>query len=155
MENIKKFLVQRQAILMVVVSFVGLYLISTGISLAAFTFLIKEPTASLNVTSSRSRIDPSLPKTEECPLNGAKFTRRKEKEAARHTFNITWSPEASVKGQFKNERNKPNLKADAHDNAIVKPKDASLSIIKRDIVRSLIIASLILALETVLYLASK
>jgi hypothetical protein len=61
---------------MMIVSFIGVYLLATGISLAIFSFLKKEPALSSNqVGDARSKIDLSLPKTEECPLNGAKYTK--------------------------------------------------------------------------------
>ena len=67
---------------MMILSFLGLYLISSGASLAIFSYLKGEPavqeTAS-GLESSRSRIDLSLPKTEECPINGGMFTKA-EKE---------------------------------------------------------------------------
>lgn len=63
---------------MVAASFVGLYLLSTGISLAIFSYLGGEPNVSVDIgdglTGSRSKIK-DLPKTEECPINGAKFTK--------------------------------------------------------------------------------
>lgn len=59
-----------------VVSLLGLYLLTTGLSLAVFSFLKKAttPVSSGEVTNTRSKIDPNLPKTEACPINGAKFT---------------------------------------------------------------------------------
>lgn len=76
MENLKtkisKLIASKK--LMMILSFLGLYLLATGVSLAIFSFLKREP-AAVNVGTSRSRIDPSLPKTEECPLNGGKFTK--------------------------------------------------------------------------------
>lgn len=67
-----------QKTLMTVFSFLGVYLLATGISWAAFTFLIKTP-SKIDVVpgqldSTRSRINLDLPKTEECPINGGKFT---------------------------------------------------------------------------------
>jgi hypothetical protein len=62
----------------IVVSFLGIYLISTGTSWAIFSYLKQEPTlspVSEDLVASRSRIDPSLPRTEECPINGAMFTK--------------------------------------------------------------------------------
>lgn len=78
---------------------------------------------------------------------------RKDKETARHAFNISWSPEPSVKGQFNSEAKKVDHKADELKSARIMAKDASFVSSKRDIVKSLLIASLILALEVVLYLA--
>jgi len=62
--------------LMVLLSFLGLYLLSTGSSWALFSFLNQEPGSlfSGNVGDTRSKIDLSLPKTEECPINGQMFT---------------------------------------------------------------------------------
>lgn len=59
-----------------IVGAIILYVVSTGVSYAAFRFLgqgdtavVPSPDADGNVV-----IDPSLPKTEVCPVNGAKFT---------------------------------------------------------------------------------
>ena len=76
MEKIKKFITQHQARLMMAVSFIGVYLLATGISLAIFSFVGKGTgVSSTQVGTTRGRIDPSLPKTEECPINGQKFTK--------------------------------------------------------------------------------
>lgn len=64
--------------IMVFVSFLGLYLLTAGISLAIFTFLKHEPSFSLtsgSLDEARSKISETLPKTEECPINGDKFTK--------------------------------------------------------------------------------
>lgn len=55
----------------------GIYLISAGASYLYFSkgaAAAITPVTSTQVTSARSKIDPSLPKTEECPLNGQKYT---------------------------------------------------------------------------------
>jgi len=85
---------------------------------------------------------------------------KKQKAGARHTFNISWAPgqevEAggpSVKGQFNIEPKRLNQSTHKHESALNLAKDASLASIKKDIVKSLILVSLILALEVVLYLA--
>ncbi len=57
---------------MVVLTFVGLYLLSTGLSWAVFSFVRTDPGRS--TASGRAGIDPSLPKTEECPINGMLYT---------------------------------------------------------------------------------
>jgi len=60
------------------ISLLGLYLLSTGLSLAIFSYLKKtsvSPVSSGEVSKTRSKIDPNLPKTEVCPINGAKFTK--------------------------------------------------------------------------------
>lgn len=57
---------------------IGLYLLSTGVSWAAFSKLgvATGPVISpVDVSEERSKIDLSGPKTEECPLNGAKYTK--------------------------------------------------------------------------------
>lgn len=64
---------------MLVLGFIGLFLVSTGISLAGFTFLVKDGGLSSkpNTTTNGkvSRVDLSKPKTEVCPINGEKFTK--------------------------------------------------------------------------------
>ncbi|MFZ5932613.1 MAG: DUF3048 domain-containing protein [Patescibacteria group bacterium] len=74
-QKLKLFISSKSA--MVALCFFGLYLLSTGISLAVFSFVKKGPEELLtgDVTKTRARIDLSLPKTEECPLNGGKFTK--------------------------------------------------------------------------------
>lgn len=54
-------------------SFVGLYLLITGISLATFSYVMKRGGSSGSVQDLRSKIA-SLPKTKECPINGEMFT---------------------------------------------------------------------------------
>ena len=92
---------------------------------------------------------------------------RKQKATANHEFTIRWNPtasetktepvkdkiEASVKGQFNIEPKKPNPSSHKHESAMNLAKDGSLASIKKDIVKSLMVVSLILALEVVLYLA--
>lgn len=61
----------------IVASFIGLYLLSTGVSVIVFSYVLPKPGTTISpdaISGSRSRIDPNLPKTEECPINGAKFT---------------------------------------------------------------------------------
>lgn len=60
----------------IALSFLGLYLLSSGVSLAIFSFLREgEGLTPGDIEESRSRINLNLPKTEECPLNGGKFTK--------------------------------------------------------------------------------
>jgi hypothetical protein len=60
---------------MLIVSFLGLYFLSTGTSWALFSYLKGDPNVtSKDLAGSRSRIDPNLPKTEECPINGKLFS---------------------------------------------------------------------------------
>lgn len=72
--NIKQFVSKN---LTLILGFLGLFLVSTGISMAAFTFLVKGPVSSGNKAPSGkvSRVDLSKPKTEVCPTNGAKYTK--------------------------------------------------------------------------------
>ncbi len=58
-----------------IASFLGLYLISTGISLLVFSYVIKTPGTTTLDGQRKSRINLSLPKTEECPINGMKYTK--------------------------------------------------------------------------------
>lgn len=66
----------------VIFGLIGLYLLSTGLSYTLFSFLL--PTARTvspqDISKTRGRLDLSAPKTEECPLTGAKFTKG-EREA--------------------------------------------------------------------------
>ena len=64
-----------------ILGFIGLYLLTTGISLAASSYLKKDDSllSGLGLEDRRSRIDLSAPKTEACPINGMKFTKA-EKE---------------------------------------------------------------------------
>lgn len=66
-----------------ILAFLGIYLISTGISYAVFDFLIKPPSfVGEKITPGQEEgllVDISGPKTEACPLNGQKFTKA-EKE---------------------------------------------------------------------------
>jgi len=60
----------------------ALYLIATGLSFGIFTYVFKRPVqsspASPLVTGQQAHflIDPSIPRTEECPVNGAYFTKQ-------------------------------------------------------------------------------
>src|SRR3972149_5243899 len=76
LEKLKKFIATKK--FMIGATFLGLYLLSTGASLAIFSYLGGEPGVSIDngdgLTSSRSKIK-DLPKTEECPINGGKFSK--------------------------------------------------------------------------------
>lgn len=73
-EKIKKFIASRSFVL--TLSFVGLYLLSTGVSLLAFSLVKSGGTPKTAETpGGKSKIDISAPKTEECPINGGKFTK--------------------------------------------------------------------------------
>jgi hypothetical protein len=57
----------------IIISFIGLYLLSSGSSWVLFSYL-KEPGGILNLGEGRGKIDPGLPRTEECPINGKMYT---------------------------------------------------------------------------------
>ena len=59
---------------MVFVSYLGVYLLASGTSWALFSYL-KEPGGFADLTEGRGRIDPGLPKTEECPINGKMYSK--------------------------------------------------------------------------------
>lgn len=63
----------------IIASFVGLFLISVGLSLIVFYFISPKSAANLvSTTGKKSRINLSLPKTAECPINGQKYTKAEE-----------------------------------------------------------------------------
>src|SRR5260221_14767971 len=60
------------------VSLLGVYLFVAGISWAVFSYLRTDATpaqVAQNVSDNRTKIDPALPKTEECPMNGKMFSK--------------------------------------------------------------------------------
>ena len=62
--------------IVIIASFFGLFLISAGLSLLVFYFL--NPKGASNVLTSinqKSKFNLSLPRTEGCPINGAKYTK--------------------------------------------------------------------------------
>ncbi len=57
--------------------FTGLFLVAAAASWILFSFVIKggvSPVTNSGVNSTRSKINPNLPKTEACPINGMKYT---------------------------------------------------------------------------------
>ncbi len=62
-----------------IASFFGLYLISTGVSLLVFTYVLGKPGTSGTGDTKRSRINLNAPKTEACPINGMKYTKEEKK----------------------------------------------------------------------------
>jgi len=87
---------------------------------------------------------------------------RKQKESARHKFVISWVPDtkeippkSNVKRQLEKSDNKTLSRTKTKENIRNKAKVSNLASIKKDIVKSLILASLILASELVLYLLWK
>lgn len=87
---------------------------------------------------------------------------RKQKLEAKHQFNLSWTPEpqttppeANVKGQIVLSP-KPRLaRSKEAKKAVPMAKDASIEPYKKDTVKSLVLASIILAAELVLYLVWK
>lgn len=91
---------------------------------------------------------------------------KKQKEEAKHAFTISWEPrikdeeiepnrasnEAIVKGQKKKGGKIPRRKNSEFANTENTGRNSNLGTIKRDIVRSVLMASLILSLEVMLYL---
>lgn len=63
--------------LTIIASFLGLYLLASGISWAAFSYLKVGPSGSskTNTPSSSALTDESLPKTEQCPINGKMYSK--------------------------------------------------------------------------------
>ena len=62
----------------IIASFLGLYLLATGVSLVAFSYFRGTTAGELflgDIASVRSKINPNLPRTEECPINGKLFTK--------------------------------------------------------------------------------
>ena len=58
----------------VILSFLGVYLLSSGASWAIFSYVRGEPSLYVSEEDKRAGIDPNLPKTEECPINGKLFS---------------------------------------------------------------------------------
>lgn len=76
MNKIQTFLGSKK--FLTILSFLGLYLFSTGTSWAVFTLVLgRSPNVDLSggLEDVRSRINLDLPRTEECPLNGGMFTK--------------------------------------------------------------------------------
>lgn len=63
---------------MLILGFIGLFLVSTGVSLAGFTLLVTDNSSAPiknTVNGTVSRVDLSKPKTEACPINGEMYTK--------------------------------------------------------------------------------
>lgn len=83
---------------------------------------------------------------------------RKQKISPHHHFEISWqrerSPnptEAIVKGQFKNQDLGTDQKNNAGDNADLLTKQMEIEPIRRSVIKTLILAALILGSEVVIY----
>ena len=84
---------------------------------------------------------------------------RKQKIKAKHNFNIKWDEgnsklkfEPNVKRQLKNEEKETQDESENNKISEYSVKTQNLATIKKDIAKSLILASLIFASEIVLYL---
>lgn len=63
----------------IVASFVGLFLISVGLSMLVFYLISPKAAGNLiSTVAQKSRINLSLPKTQECPINGQMYTKQEE-----------------------------------------------------------------------------
>lgn len=72
--DIKGFLSSKK--FTIIVSFVGLFLISVGVSMFVFYLISPKGAAKLvSEVAKKSRFNLNLPKTEECPINGQKYTK--------------------------------------------------------------------------------
>ena len=92
----------------------------------------------------------------------AKRRTRRQKQEARHQFNVSWTPrpqslsaEASVKSQIKIKPTPRLGRGQRSKKAKLLAKEGSFEAQRRDTLKSLILASVILAAELVLYLAWK
>ncbi len=75
-DKIKKFVSTKT--FMLVISFLGLFLVSVGVSVLVFTFISgrgKTSTVPSKTAGGKSKINLDLPKTEACPVNGQMFTK--------------------------------------------------------------------------------
>ncbi len=71
--------------LLLAILYIGLYLVSTGISYAAFSFSNKNASSIISPTAKISpgqqahfKVDPSIPRDQVCPLDGVKYTKKEE-----------------------------------------------------------------------------
>lgn len=78
---------------------------------------------------------------------------KKQKLNSHHSFTFSWSSQPRVKGQFASNNNFTAKQARDEKNAMFLAQEATTDKIKKDILKSLIIVSLILASELMIYLA--
>jgi|GEM_PF-6920014 len=89
----------------------------------------------------------------------SKIRTRHQKERPKHSFVYQWqaantvTQAGPVKRQFNSEAKTNFGEANSKKNANILEKDTALEGIKKNILKSLILASFILAIELVLYLA--
>ncbi len=90
-----------------------------------------------------------------------KHRTRKEKETPNYSFLVSWKPDpqsspgSPVKGQFKTHARAESSEAKGLKNAKSLDKNDVFVFTKRDLVKSLVLASLVIALELMIYLAWK
>ncbi|OGM02351.1 hypothetical protein A2115_03255 [Candidatus Woesebacteria bacterium GWA1_41_8] len=84
---------------------------------------------------------------------------RKQKESARHQVSVSWSPspkrssaEANVKGQIDSTKGRKLSRQSSSNNPNNSDYIINIATIKKEIKRSLFLASTIVAMELVLYL---
>ena len=71
--NLKNLFHQKK--FLIIVSFIGLFLVSVGLSLVVFYFISPKSASSLlSEISKKTKVNINLPKTEECPINGEMYT---------------------------------------------------------------------------------
>ena len=64
---------------MLIASFVGLFLVSIGLSLLVFSLVAPKSASNLvNNIVQKARVDLSAPKTAECPINGLMYTQAEQ-----------------------------------------------------------------------------
>ena len=87
---------------------------------------------------------------------------KKQKQEAKHQFTISYTPSASdgassstVKRQTKTSTSGTKADLPVPENALNKAEQANLARTKREIVKSLGLASLVLGLEVMIYLISR
>ena len=85
---------------------------------------------------------------------GVKRT-RSQKENPHHQFTLSWKPEGSVNRQINIGSKAKTPASKSTKSADLLAKDASGSLVKHSILKSLITVSFILCLELVIYLAWK
>ncbi len=72
--NFKNLFISRKFV--IIASFIGLFLISVGISMMVFYYLApKTASGLLSKVNQKTKMNINLPKTEECPINGGMFTK--------------------------------------------------------------------------------
>lgn len=87
----------------------------------------------------------------------AKKRTKKQKVEAKHHFTLSWNQtnnvalDKHVKREISNLDRHEKIKLSRANNAKYTAKDYNLALIKNDLVKTLIISSLILSLEVVLY----